>query len=363
MLVIVGIAIWQIRRGNVPAEDKGISETTTEPGANSLSTGVQPPRIKILEQLQTPTGRVAKVEIDGVIKEFRIPGTMNLSDEQILDLAAELTKKQSEEASSSPKVNRHLLFYGRVIDELGNVVLGAKIEGRVLVTEGRGDGGFKTVETLSDSTGSFSFNVAMGQQINVKASKEPEYLASPEQQFVYFRVPQKTIHQPDQASPVFFALTKKQPPEKLFELDKWWGAKNTGEPVHIDLTTGQRVAGQGDIIVSIVCPEPFKAGDKIPWKLTIQATRGGLSVATDERLDYMRMAPLAGYQAIEVSHDKNSPDWEPQFTKLFYLKARDGEVFAKLLFRMHTQWDERGVPFGFKAFVNVNGSRNLQGLP
>ena len=64
-----------------------------------------------------------------------------------------------------------------------------------------------------------------------------------------------------------------------------------------------------------------------------------------ERLDYMHEAPEMGYQDIMIDHPRDDPNWDPKYTGLLYLKARNGQIYAKMLFGMNTGWDERGVPF------------------
>jgi hypothetical protein len=238
------------------------------------------------------------------------------------------------------------------------------VTGLVTVARYGGELSHLPVAALSDGGGRFEFDIADGQALMLAASKGTDYIPPPWQWFQYSPMGgNRPIHQPSLAEPVPFVLTKKEEQESLLEIRRGWTARNTGEPVRIDLVTGQVVPTGGDIVVSIRCPEPYKAGDKIPWKLVIGATGGGLVPAQAERLDYMLQAPAGGYQEFVVEHAKDADDWKPRFDGMFYLKARNGGLYAKLRFDMHTRWDERGVPFGFHALVNTNGSRNLQMPP
>ena len=108
-------------------------------------------------------------------------------------------------------------------------------------------------------------------------------------------------------------------------------ASNTGEPVRIDLTTGQVVPEGGDLIVSITCLEPYKAGVHIPWKLTLQTAGGGFVVAGARRLEYLLEAPEAGYDEIVVEHPTDDPSWDPQYDATLYMKSRGGQIYGKLM--------------------------------
>lgn len=261
-------------------------------------------------------------------------------------------------------MNKRLLFYGLTLDDQGNILSGVMVTGLVTVAQYGGELQHLPVTTSSDVDGRFEFDIADGQVLMVAANKGPDYIPPPWQWFQYSPMENnRPIHQPSISEPVPFVLTKRQKEEPLFEVDRGWAARNTGEPVRIDLTTGKVVPTGGDIVVSIYCPEPYKAGDKIPWRLVLSATGGGLVPVQAERLDYMLQAPAAGYQEFVVEHAKDAPDWVSQFEGKFYLKARNGGLYAKLRFGMHTRWDERGVLFGIRALVNTNGSRNLQMPP
>ena len=53
---------------------------------------------------------------------------------------------------------------------------------------------------------------------------------------------------------------------------------------------------------------------------------GGLVAAS---ANYNYLAPEEGYQrTYREAHDPGDDDWKPGFSKLFYLKLRNGRVFA-----------------------------------
>ena len=325
---------------------------------------------KILSDIATSSNRVVIAEKDGVQKTAYIPLTMAnaLTSEQILD---SLFHTNSPPRPSDHKLIQHLTFYGLTVDDQTNVLGGVTISGSVLVIDGKNPGYQLPVETTSDVGGRFQFDVDYGQEIGIHVSKGTKYISPPPQSFCYgdgSYGPRDSvlISNPNIADPVVFVLTKKKEPEPLIEIRKGMTAPNTGEPVRIDLTTGEVVPTRGDLIVSITCLEPYKAGVQIPWKLVLQATGGGFVTKSLGQATYvlgnMLEAPESGYDEIVIDHPKDDPSWDSQYDATLFLKSRSGQIYGKLTFDMHTQWDERGVMFRFHSFVNTNASRNLQGM-
>jgi hypothetical protein len=119
----------------------------------------------------------------------------------------------------------------------------------------------------------------------------------------------------------------------------------------------------GDLVVSIWCPEPYTNLRQFPWRLTVEAVDGGLVEVegAELRMEHLHKAPVAGYQSgFQVEYGPNSAEYRRQHDGWYFVRSRSGQVHAKLRFEMRTFWDERGVPFGIRAVVNTNGSRNLQ---
>lgn len=360
--VLLLATVWLASQQPVITDGRALAMQQAAAGA--MASTVVPARI--VSQTLTETGKVVVVETGGRLWTNLFPDTMlSLTDEQLLELAEAVAEPPPPRSTpAADTLNKRLLFYGVTLDDQTNLLPGVTITGLVTVARYGGELRHLPVATESGPDGRFEFDIADGQVLMVAADKGPDYIPPPWQWFQYSPMGNnQPLHRPASPMPMPFVLTKRQKEEPLFEVDRGWAAQNTGEPVRIDLTTGKVVPTGGDIVVSIFCPEPYKAGEKIPWRLVLSATGGGLVPAQAERLDYMLQAPAGGYQEFVVEHAKDAPDWNSQFNGKFYLKAREGRLYAKLRFDMHTRWDERGVPFGFHALVNTNGSRNLQMPP
>lgn len=195
----------------------------------------------------------------------------------------------------------------------------------------------------------------------ITVAKKPEFIDTEPQWFQYGPVGSRPKHVPNITSPVVFELHRAKAKESLLTFERQFRALNTGEPVRVDFTTGKVTKDGGDILVSIHCPEPFNSGVKYPWKLTVQAVGGGLIESKTGRLELMHQAPAGNYaKSITVEYGPNSEKYDRQHDGYYYIQSRNGQIYTKMFFYMHTQWDERGVPFGIKAVVNTNASRNLQ---
>jgi hypothetical protein len=120
------------------------------------------------------------------------------------------------------------------------------------------------------------------------------------------------------------------------------------------------------LVVSIHCPEPYTELKRFPWKFALQSVEGGLFVLPSSpgkfvSLERLHLAPEDGYAPmLSMAYPHDSTPFQVQYEGTFYLKSRNGQVYAKLRFDVSTRWDERGVPFGIQAVVNTNASRNLQ---
>lgn len=369
VLISVFVLVGHRAKNKQSGMSSALIANDSNPATNHVSknSNAQTSPGKIISDVTTSSNRIVVAEKDGVQKTAHIPPTLAhaLTDEQILEtLFSNQTNVPTHKKSGQP-LNKHLVFYGLTLDDQTNAVSGAMVTGNVMVWDEQNPSRQVPVETTSDGEGRFQFDMDNGQLIMINVGKGTNYISPPPEWFQYGPVGDRPIYHPDPNNPAVFILTKKQL-EPLIELRKGMTAPNTGEPIRIDLTTGAIVPTGGDLIVSITCPEPFKAQVHIPWKLVLQATDGGLATISDGQLDHMLQydfeAPISGYGEIVIDHPPNDPNWDTQYDSILYLKSRNGQIYGKLSFGMDVRWDERGVPFSFHSFVNPNGSRNLQSV-
>ncbi len=291
-----------------------------------------------------------------------LPNVKNLPTlEQMQSQAEQQRAAQAKQLSAYNTINEQpIVFYGRVIDEKTNAVIGATVHANVAMRT-LNSSGEKKLTVASGENGLFTISGVAGESLAVGVTKEPDYYFAPVQLFRYSQFYGATRHQPDPNNPVVFVLHKIKGPESLLYFDRAFGIPNKGEPVRIDFTTGDKIASGGDLIVSIECLQPYREGERFPWKMKLEVVGGGLLQSDISRLEFMHEAPPAAYQpALEISYGHEGEGFDVQFQGNFYVVSRNGQQFAKVRFRMNTYWDERGVPFGIQCFVNTNASRNLE---
>ncbi len=356
--------------GSMNRRNDGKKATTTSSAASSRGKPGTNDFV-ILSDTLTSTGRVIRASKGGVEKELSLPVGVQVSPELVEQglFAPDPPPMDPEllRQAMRARLNRHLTFYGIVLDEKTNTVAGASIEASVTIADGLTPQSNRTAQLVSDAEGHFTFEQEWGQVVMFKVSKRPDYIDALLQRFQYGPIGNlPTRHAPNILAPVPFILTRRKPPEPLTSFAKWFGAPNTGEPVRVDLNTGKIVKEGGDLIVSIYHPDPFKAGIQTPWKLTVSAVDGGLievpfHPADPVRLENLHEAPEGGYQSgFVVEYYADSPRYRRQHESVCYLKSRNGQIYSKLRFDMNTFWDERGILFRIEAVVNTNASRNLQ---
>ncbi len=360
--------LWLKRDHLPPPDSKGSNTAATVNESHSQTkrpTSSREP-FRIISEQVTATGSLFTVAKGGQRTNVFLPSTMRGTAELLEAIAF----GQNEEPKSTQRpddiTNPHLYFYGLVVDERTNALVGANIEALVQTYDGKSLAWRETRQLISEADGRFTVDVPRGQSMILKVSKRPDYIDYPAQRFEYGFVHRSLRHVPKALEPVTFILHKLKPFEPLFSFAQNYRTPNSGEPVRLDLAIGKLVKEGGDLIVSIHCPEPYTNLKPFPWRLSVMAENGGFveiqsSPAEPVRSEYLHEAPDAGYTPrFTKEYGPNATDFDRQFDGWFYVRSRNGQIYSKMYFRMNTFWDERGVPFRIEAVVNTNASRNLQ---
>jgi hypothetical protein len=253
-------------------------------------------------------------------------------------------------------------FYGRVVDQHGEPVPGAKVRGSVEIVERWMDQKWDEHFTTTDRDGYFHFSNLHGQSLVVTPNKEG-YESKSTRSFHYSGLtPAKERHQPSRDKPVVFTIWKQQGPEPLIKGDKFFGIKGDGTPFTIDLLKGRKAEGRGtdgDLVVSVTQPSQLTNGQRFDWSFRIEAIGGGL--VEPVQTQYLNEAPAEGYQP-QVSQELKAADreWSDVVRKVFYVKSRNGTQFASIITEFHANYQGAAV-FSVRYLVNPKqGSRNLE---
>jgi hypothetical protein len=256
-----------------------------------------------------------------------------------------------------------ITFYGKVIDQYGNPVVGADVRGNVSISKAWMDQKWDEHFTTTDGSGLFQFTGLRGQELVVSPKKEGYEYKSNNSVFAYSSLTaEKERHRPDSAVPVVFKMWKQQGAEPLITGNKFFGITADGTPFTIDLKNGRKSEGrqmEGDFVVSIKQPPQITDESRFDWSFTIDAIDGGVMEAADTQ--YLNEAPAAGYQP-QISQELHAADqeWRDVVPKTLFVKSRNGNQFARASVEIRANYQGAAV-FSVHYFVNPSpGSRNLE---
>ena len=244
-------------------------------------------------------------------------------------------------------------FYGRVIDQHGNPVAGAKV-GVSLLRWRILDAGGEYHEFTTDSEGYFAIKGISGQVLTIRKIEKDGYeIIGENQNSQTFRV--EGIRK-NKSSPYVFQAWKKTEAEPLVYNDVLIGFSPDGQSYAIDLIKPKKVlnGNSGDIRVRFKRPLNTNRAD---WSVVIEGLGGGLVETNDV---HMNQAPESGYQPVwNFEMKKDNSKFRFEVNKKFYLKSREGRCFGRLELVITPFYNDRSV-IDAKYWINPNGSRNLQ---
>ena len=253
-----------------------------------------------------------------------------------------------------------ITFYGKVVDQHGNPVVGAQVRGNAEMVKRWMSQEWDTHFTTTDIGGRFRFTGLHGQSLVVSPAKEGYEYKSNHVAYEYAMVSEKDLHHPDPSAPVVFTMWKQQGPEPLVHFDYARAALPVnGTPISFDLLTGKKLPAGGDLVLTLERqPEHIQRGQRFDWKAILEVPSGGVAEVGDA---YPNEAPADGYDAqFVIDMPANSKDWQSSVTRNFYVKARGGKLYARITLRITADYEPPPTGVTMEAFVNPSGSRNLE---
>ena len=240
--------------------------------------------------------------------------------------------------------------YGKVIDQEGQPVIGASVQGKVEVS-----GDFITHMTETDEQGRFKFLGLQGSGLIMHPKKEGYSYDGT------LRSERPKNYLPDPSNPLVFTMWKLHGAEPMMYDKKFYGINPDGRIFTIDLVKKQKIEGTnaiGDLQVQLQRPIPIKRGEKFDWSFAVTAIGGGVIEATNAV--YLNEAPESGYQpSYNVNMSAADQSWQKQIKKTFYFKSRDGKIYGRFRATIIPDYNDKSV-FDVESFVNPAGSRNLE---
>lgn len=262
-------------------------------------------------------------------------------------------------------------FWGKIVDQHEEPVVGAEVTATI-TTHQIPPSGFKLQPTTiysasTDVSGVFYIKGRQGRGFTIETMKKEGYVLPPALQkrtdnLFWYNYDQLDLKgfKANGATPVVFHLWKIEQLEKLVSGEGFYGVIPDGSVYTVDLLTQKHAHGEklGDLRVKINRPQNVKWGDRgYDWTCEIEGIGGGLIETRDE---FMYRAPESGYLPhYDVKISAGDEHWSDEIKRHFYLKSREGKVYARLDVEILANYRDKAV-FSVKYYANPSGSRNLE---
>jgi hypothetical protein len=262
------------------------------------------------------------------------------------------SKDEIMQAAWNVANSQTLDFYGKVIDQSGDPVVGAKVRGNVLLIGGltRSESQDNYVET--DAQGGFKFVGLHGTRLFV----------TPEKSGYEYDSRQPTNwnkdYKPEPNSPVVFTMYRLQGAEPMVHVKFDSRVPYDGTSAAFDLSTGKK-SNVGNFKITLIrSPLQINRGQQhFDWNVQIEVVGGGLMEATGP---YFNLAPEAGYQPMfTFSISKDDTNWTADLTRTFYVHTQQDD-YGRINVGLTTDSARPDTGISIEAWVNPSKSRNLE---
>lgn len=305
-----------------------------------------------------PTNEIAKAPAPTIPSNSPIQLPAN---ESIYGITPEMTETQKiqkwvewayREAAKNVPEQKPFAFYGKIVDENQEPVVGASIHFGLRTTTALD--GTSNVNTISAEDGEFSLAKGTGSHLHVDVWKANYYTVGSSNQVEF-----DTTGGSTKDSPVLFYLKKKG--EGVDLITSQYGVRSSfdakmprdGTPVRVDLLN-RRISGDGQIQLSQVKP-PYASWKKATaWSFQIEIPDGGF---VDQNEEFPFEAPASGYKSkITFDFKASQPDWKTSLKKSYYIVFGNPPRFGRIDF----ETDIMGGGATITYVINPDGSRNLE---
>jgi len=353
VLVILGLLGWwywpsQPKSPSMEKPSAAAAIKPTVPMVNvttqSTSPTPRPPSVARATAVSVPTSNLASMP----------PGTiiaMGAIDSKEAQATLATYQNAWNAANSKPQD-----LYGRVIDQFGNPVAGATVEGNVMFERGMNKTSVETHTTTTDANGLFQFTGLHGANLGTSVRK-PGYEID-----VHGKAYTDAIGggQSTATNRATYTMYKLQGAEPMVHAQFMQGGiPCDGTSISFNLLTGKKDDPQKDLIGTLVRnPVNIKPGIPFDYSLTLAVPEGGLIAANDL---YPYEAPNSGYQqSIVIDHPAAIKGWSPIIEQWYYFKARSGTVYGRIKVHLTADYDGPVTHLELDIYANPSGSRNLE---
>jgi hypothetical protein len=255
-------------------------------------------------------------------------------------------------------------YYGRVVDQHGDPVAGAKVTAEwayfPFIPNGDFGPNYKTLHFITDSDGRFFIQKDDGMSIAIDAIEKKGYQIKSKKFYMFSDGGYKMLQSfSDPEKPVIFHAWKKTEAEPLVYNKERINFDPSGKVYAVDLFHWVRgIKGKvRDIKMSCKRPIDAQIGKSFDWEVAIEGIGGGIIETTDL---FMNEAPKSGYEPEwKLVMDKADSNWRSEVSKKFYLKSRNGDVYGRMELTIIPLYN-KNCRVNAEWWLNPNGSRNLQ---
>jgi hypothetical protein len=275
----------------------------------------------------------------------------------LLTIACVVSVASNGQLRTSENVPVH--FYGKVVDQSGQPVEGAKISLLMVISlVEQYDTATQPVTLQTDQKGNFTLAGYTAYGITkITVAKEGYELSK--KTILSYKFGIIPTYTPDPKNPVVFRMWKKAGNEKL--ISSAWRGKVAcdGTTNRFDLVNGSQ-GNDGNLKITCTrTPLNYERtnGPSFAYKFEITLTDGSIQATEDE---FTYLAPETGYRpSVTIERKPGDPQWRAGVDQEFYVKTADGHYG-----RIFVTWDAGHRPsptiLKWDCSINPTGSRNLE---
>ncbi len=249
-------------------------------------------------------------------------------------------------------------YYGKVMDQHGDPVIGAKVKGYYtyypFIPNGDFSSSTENIEITTDEQGLFSFINQTGRSISINSIEKQDYEFEAGRTYIFSRGGMKmleAIGNPDK--PVIFHAWKKTKAEPLYYGEIFQKLPQDGKYHSINIPALDKT-----MKVSFTIDPSGTSSNPLDWSVNLKVEGGGVFETADL---FMNEAPVEGYfSQWGVSYKKSDPKFSEWGGKRkFYIKGLGGPIYGRMEVEFIAYYRNVGV-VDAKYWINPKGSRNLQ---
>lgn len=270
----------------------------------------------------------------------------------------------------APRGSYHVIFYyGKVIDQYGQPVVGADVNGIVTVRQTFVDQKFEQRKTKTDENGLFEFSWLMGYGVGATPSKQG-YLFGCPGAFGFDYCLRSIGGKTSPADRDIFTMWKCKGPEPMIHRQRFYQITPDNRIFTIDLLKPKIIEGTnstGDFQIQIQRPATIGRQERFDWSFVMTANGGGFIEVTNK--GYLNIAPENGYlpqYRFSMSAADEDKNWKQYVyskavgaKKTFYFKNRDGQFYGRFKLEVIPFFNDSSA-IDLEYYLNPNASRILE---